>query len=254
MKPSFYGPIRSQGYDIGTDVSSYMTFYVEHWKRLGRPEPLIEPMCGTGLNMVWYLQEGVGCDGLDASGYMLGQCRKRLKDHDFQSRLYEQNLEDLTLDRPYGFMFIPGGSFGHVYDNAVATACLKRMYDHLKIGGWLVVDARQPSFMSHFPKDGVVDHDLGELEDGSTIFTTGIWLHIENGRVIRKWNKMERYVNDVLTDTEVFDYHERLYDEVELRGMLEVAGFKEIRVTKSYEHDVVPASEDEGLVFSCQKT
>ena len=57
----------------------------------------------------------------------------------------------------------------------------------------------------------------------------------------------------MLTETEVFDYRERMYDEVELRGMLEVAGFKEIRVTKSYEHDVVPDSDD-GIVFSCQRT
>jgi|GEM_PF-4628685 hypothetical protein len=27
MKPSFYGSLRAQGYDIGTDVSSHMTFY-----------------------------------------------------------------------------------------------------------------------------------------------------------------------------------------------------------------------------------
>ena len=253
MKPSFYGPIRAQGYDIGTDVSSIMTFYVEHWKRLGCPEPLIEPMCGTGLNMVWYLQEGAVCDGLDASSYMLDKCRKRLQDLGFQSRLYEQNLEDLTLERPYGFMFIPGGSFGHVYDKSIATACLKRMYEHLQIGGWLVVDARQPSYMSNFGQDGEVDFDLDEYEDGATIFTTGVWQHIENGRVIRKWNKMERYVDDVLIETEVFDYRERMYDEAELRGMLEAAGFSEIRVTKSYEHDVVPSSED-GIVFSCQKT
>jgi hypothetical protein len=114
MISSFYGPIRAQGYDNGTDVTAIMTFYVEHWKRLGCPAPLIEPMCGTGLNMVWYLREGVGCDGLDASGYMLDQCRKRLDDHGFQSRLYEQSLKNLTLEQPYGFMFIPDRSFGHL--------------------------------------------------------------------------------------------------------------------------------------------
>ena len=73
-------------------------------------------------------------------------------------------------------------------------------------------------------------------------------------RVIRKWNKMERYVNDVLIETEVFDYRERLYDEDELRGMLEGAGFKEIGVTKAYEHDVVPEGSDDDIVFSCRKT
>lgn len=252
MKSSFYGPIRAQGYDLGTDVSEIMSFYVEHWQRLVRPEPLIELMCGTGLNMVWYLQEGVGCDGLDASGFMLEQCQKRLSSFGFQSRLYEQSLEHLSLHQHYGFMFIPGGSFGHLYDNAIATASLKRMYEHLKIGGWLVIDVRQPSYMGNFGKDGEVDYDLDDYEDGATVFTTGYWQHLENGRVIRKWNKLERYVNNVLAGTEVFDYRERMYDEAELRGLLEQAGFDEIRVTKSYEHDVVPDSKD-GLVFSCQR-
>lgn len=253
MKPSFYGPIRAREYDIGTDESSIMTFYVEHWKRLGRPEPLIEPMCGTGLNMVWYLQEDVECDGLDASSHMLEQCRRRLKERGFQSRLYEQELENMALDQQYGFMFIPGGSIGHISDNEIATECLSRMFSQLRIGGWLVLDVRQPSFMDHFGEHNEVDFGLGELEDGSTVFTTGFWRHLENGRVIRKWNKMELYINDQLAKTEVFDYRERLYDKREMRKILETAGFKNINVTKSYEHDVVPGSDD-GMVFSCQKT
>ena len=253
MKPSFYGAIRAQGYDIGTDVSEIMTFYVEHWERLGRPVPLLEPMCGTGLNLVWYLQEGVECDGLDASKYMLAQCQKRLNESGFESQLYEQNLEEMELARQYGFIFIPGGSLGHIYDNVIATACLKRMYDSLRVGGWLVFDVRPPDFMDNFGKHGEVDHYLAEYEDGTAVFTTGYWQHIENRRVIRKWNKMERFVDDVLTETEIFDYRERMYDEEEMRGMLEKAGFKEIQVTKAYEHDVVPSGKD-GMVFSCQKT
>jgi SAM-dependent methyltransferase len=230
-----------------------MTFYVEHWQRLGCPAPLIEPICGTGLNMVWYLREGVTCDGLDASGYMLDECRKRLTDHGFQSRLYEQSLENLTLEQRYGFMFIPDRSFGHIYDKTLATVCLKRMYDHLKPGGWLIMDIRPPSFMPNFGRDGAVEHDLDEAEDGATIFTTSVWQHLEHGRVIRSWNKLERYIDHVLQETEIFDYHERLYDEGELREMLAGAGFKEIQVTKSYEHDIVPSGDD-GMVFSCHKT
>jgi SAM-dependent methyltransferase len=251
MKPSYYGPLRAQGYDIGTDVAGHMAFYVEHWKRLGCPVPLLEPMCGTGLNMVWYLQEGVECDGLDASSHMLDRCQKRLKELGFQSRLYEQNLEAMLLERQYGFIFIPG-SLGHIYDNGVATRCLERMYSYLKGGGWLVLDVRQLSFMSKLPQDGEVDYDLDDYEDGSTVFTTGYWQHIENGRVIRKWNKIERYVDNVLQETEVFDYRERMYEEAELRGMLEQVGFKEIHVTKSYEHDVAPEGGD-GFVFTCRK-
>lgn len=39
MKHSFYGRLRAQGYDIGTDVSEIMRFYVAQWDRLGRPQP-----------------------------------------------------------------------------------------------------------------------------------------------------------------------------------------------------------------------
>jgi ubiquinone/menaquinone biosynthesis C-methylase UbiE len=252
MKPSYYGPLRAQGYDIGTDVSEIMAFYVDHWKRLGRPAPLIELMCGTGLNMVWYLREGAECDGLDASGHMLDVCRRRLDELGFQSNLYEQDLESMNLSRRYEFMFIPGGSFGHIYDKSIALDCLCRMHEQLKPGGWLVLDVRPPAYMTHFGKDDEVDYDLDEYEDGATIFTAGYWQHIEQGRVIRKWNKKERFVNDVLQETEVFDYRERMYEETELRGMLEQAGFNEIQVTKAYEQDTMP-SEGDGIVFTSRK-
>ncbi len=253
MKPSFYGPIRARGYDIGTDVSEIMTFYVEHWKRLGKPEPIIEPMCGTGLNMVWFLREGAECDGLDASPYMLDICRQRLSDEGFHSNLYEQNLEDMALPRNYKFMFLPGGSFGHVYDKSIATESLRRMRAQLQPGGWLVLDARQPPYMSHFGKDGEVDHDLDDHEDGVTIFVTGYWQHMEGGRVIRKWNKYEKYANDVLVKTEIFDYRERLFEETEMRNMMERAGFTDIQTMKAYEYDSA-ANESDGIVFTCRKT
>lgn len=253
MKPSYYGPIRASGYDIGTDVSEIMTFYVDHWKRLGRPQPLIELMCGTGLNMVWYLREGAVCDGLDASSHMLDICRRRLRHSDFEGDLYEQNLETMLLPRQYAFMFIPGGSFGHIYDVAIASECLRRMYEQLRPGGWLVLDIRPPAYMSQFGKDGEVDYDLDEHEDGATIFTTGYWQHLEQGRVIRKWNKKERYVNDALQETEIFDYRERMYEEVELSSMLMQVGFDEIQVARAYEYGSPPDGSD-GIVFTCHKT
>lgn len=252
MKHSFYGRLRAQGYDIGTDVSEIMRFYVAQWDRLGRPQPMIELMCGTGLNMVWFLREGAVCDGLDASSHMLHECQKRLSQNGFFSALHEQDLASMNLPRTYQFMFIPGGSFGHVYDKSIALESLKRMHEQLAPGGWLVLDVRPPAYMSHFGKHDETDHMLDDYEDGSTVFTTGVWQHLEAGRIIRKWNKMEQFVNDVLQETEVFDYRERLYDEAELREMLVSAGFDAVQTTKAYEFDAVPAGAD-GIVFACQK-
>ena len=63
---------------------------------------------------------------------------------------------------------------------------------------------------------------------------------------------MERFVDDQLMETEVFDYRERLYDGGELKGMLALAGFDEIHVTKAYQANTQPIDRD-GIVFSCQR-
>lgn len=77
MKQSFYGKIRARRYDIGNDNSKIVNFYLEMWQRLDQPTPLLEPMCGTGLNLVPFLEAGAEIDGLDSSPYMLDLCRQK---------------------------------------------------------------------------------------------------------------------------------------------------------------------------------
>jgi hypothetical protein len=158
----------------------------------------------------------------------------------------------MALPRTYGYIFIPGGSYGHIYDRTMAAECLRRMYAHLVPGGWLVLDARPPTSIDEYGQPGQVDHDLDEYDDGATVFTTGYWDHLEGGRVIRKWNKMERFVNDVLTETEIFDYRERLYELEELCVALQQAGFDRIQITKAWEYNVAPADRD-GFVLIGQR-
>jgi hypothetical protein len=252
MKQSFYGRIRAQGYDLGMDPSEIVNYYVTHWERLGKPSPLLEPMCGTGLNLIPFLTLGAACDGMDASPYMLEICRMKIKQLGLKSNLYEQSLETLELGSRYRFIFIPDRSFGHIYDKQSAAQCLKRLYDHLMTGGWLVFDVRPPTIIDTFGASGQVDYDLDEYEDGSTVFTTGYWDHLEKGRIIRKWNKMERFVDNVLTETEIFDYRERLYEASEIESDLKQAGFQTIHITKAYEYNVVPGEQD-GIVCACQR-
>lgn len=252
MHQSFYRKLRAQEYDIGTDESEILAFYLEAWNRLGRPTPLLEPMCGTGLKLIPFLEAGADIDGLDSSPFMLARCREKCEAKELSCTLYEQFMEQMELPRRYGFIFIPGGSYGHLYDKTVAAAALRRLHDHLLPGGWLVVDVRPPAYMDQFGKPGQVDHDLDEYDDGATVFTTGYWDHLDDGRVIRKWNKMERFVNDLLVETEVFDYRERLYDLEEMEAALQAAGFAEIRVTQAYEHDTPPAARD-GMVFLARR-
>ena len=73
-----------------------------------------------------------------------------------------------------------------------------RLRAHLLPGGWFVFDVSPLAKIEEYGLPGQVDYDLDEYPDGSTVFTTGYWQHLEDGRVIRKWNKMERFVADVL--------------------------------------------------------
>jgi hypothetical protein len=269
MKQSFYGKIRAQGYDIGTDQSEIINFYLEMWRRLGKPTPLLEPMCGTGINLIPFLEAGAEIDGLDSSPYMLDICRRKCEakftplfppsraekegTEELQCTLYEQFIEQMELPRQYGFIFIPGGTFGHIHEKEVAAVALKRIYDHLLAGGWLGLDVRTPAYMVNFGKDGQTDFALDEYPDGSNIFNTGIWQHLDNGRVIRNWTKLERFVDDTYVETEIFDYRERLYDLHEMVADFRVAGFDEIRIYKGWTHDVEPGDHYE-ISFFCRKT
>jgi len=251
MKESYYGKLRAQEYDIGTDPSEIVSFYLSQWEQLGKHGPILEPMCGTGLNLIPFLQTGVVCDGLDTSSHMLAICQKKLDELGLACNLFQQNLEAMELSNRYGFILIPGGSYGHIYDKTIAAQCLKRIRAHLLPGGWFFFDVRPPEYMSVFGQDGLVDYGLNEYPDGSTVLTTGYWQHLDEGRVIRKWNKMERFVNDQLVETEIFDYRERLYDLSEMKVELQEAGFDEIRVMKAYDPNTQPVGKD-GIVFACR--
>jgi hypothetical protein len=117
-------------------------------------------------------------------------------------------------------------------------------------GGYLVFDVKSLAQLSIFGGPGQADFGVEDQSDGSTIFSTGVWGAVEDGCVVRMWNKYEKYVDGKLVETEIFDYRERLYARIELEEMLGSAGFTDISVTKSYEHS---EPGDDGLVFICRK-
>ena len=71
----------------------------------------------------------------------------------------------------------------------------------------------------------------------------------DEGRVGRCLAKQERFVVSQLVETELFDYHERLYDQKEFEVVLQTAGFTHIKATIGYE----TTEQQDILVFSCRK-
>jgi hypothetical protein len=251
MPTSFYGKLYSETYDRGTETQAIVDFYLDLWTQLGKPNPVLEPMCGTGLNLIPFLEAGADGDGLDSSPHMLALCQKKLKAKGLQSHLYEQTIQAMLLPRHYQFMFIPDRSFAHIVEKPMAQACLKRLWEYLLPGGYLIFDVKTLAKLSSFGQPGQTSFGLEDRPDGSTVFSTGIWGEIQDGGVIRNWNKFEKYVDGKLVETEVFDYRERLYERAVLEDMLTAAGFEDISVLKSYEQ--VEPNENDDLVFICRK-
>lgn len=246
-----YGKIRAANYDTGTEQQPIIDFYLQQWRQAGSQSPVLEPMCGTGINLIPFVEAGAEIDGLDASPYMLAVCRQKLLAKGLHVDLYDQPLEAMALPRHYGFMLIPGASFGHIYDKTVAPRCLRKLWEHLQPEGTLILDLRPPTTRSKFPASGTAEFDVQDQADGSTIFSTNVWSDKEEGRIIRNWCKYERYVNGQLRDTEIFDYHEQFYDRDEFESMLQNAGFIKAELLNGWEDDQTRAHE--WFVYSVQR-
>jgi SAM-dependent methyltransferase len=208
-------------------------------------------MCGTGLNLIPFLEAGADIDGVDSSPHMLSVCRQKLETQNLTSNLYEQSLQFMALPRQYAFAFIPDGSFGHFYDLKTAQECLQSLYKHLLDGGWLLFDVKSTTQLGNFPKAGESTLRIRDRADGSTILETTVWGKVEADCIIRCWSKIESYVDQKLVETEVFDYRERLYRRQEMETMLSATGFKVEAVFKPYQH--CDPQEGDGLVFVCRK-
>jgi SAM-dependent methyltransferase len=250
MPSNFYSQIYAESYDAGDQRQPLVAFYLRQWEQAGKPSPVLEPMCGTGFFLIPFLEAGADIDGLDSSPSMLAICRAKCAEKELTPRLYEQLLEDMSLPRKYGFMFIPDRSFAQIYAKDAAHECLVRLRNALLPGGWLVLDIKTPSQQGEFGAPGQTEFGVEDRADGSTIFSTSVWGQREDGRVIRNWNKYERYMDGKLISTEIFDYNERFYDRAEFEEMLRLAGFAHIRATKGYDggepqaHDII--------VYSCR--
>jgi len=150
MTSSFYGEIYSARYDNNEERFDLLDFYLDRWRQAGKPEPVLEPMCGTGFFLIPFIEAGADIDGLDTSPHMITACQKKCDTKKIEPALYEQTIEEMNLPRQYGFMFIPDRTFGHVYEKDAAQTSLNKPYDHLLPGGWWVLDVALSSMKDKF--------------------------------------------------------------------------------------------------------
>lgn len=250
MRLNTYGKLCTEVYDITKPQAptDALEFYLRHLESVDGL--VLEPMCGSGRFLIPFLERGIGIDGVDASPDMLQACREHCQRKGLRPVLYEQPLQELSLPRQYGFIFIPAGSFGLVADRQAATDSLKRLYEHLLPGGKLVLEVETPRAQPKTP--GKWGGFWVTRPDGAKIVLSSLPTYDPKEQVQRNLDRYELFKDGHLVETELEDYVLQFYERDEFQQLLEATGFSSIRATKAYE-DAEPDREDTTIVFQCRK-
>jgi SAM-dependent methyltransferase len=140
---SDYQGLAAQYYDdVWEGEYDDLPFY--SWLLGSPPGRLLELGCGTGRILLPLAMEGWQCEGVDASPDMLEICRKKAETENLPLTLHRQRMERLSLNRKFDSIIIPGFTFQHLTEIAIARRVLGRIRDHLKARGRLILSLFHP--------------------------------------------------------------------------------------------------------------
>lgn len=220
--------------------------------------PALDAGCGAGRLLLPWLRRGLDVDGSDVSADMLRICRDKAAAEGFSPTLYEQRLDQLDLPRRYQTIVVCG-ALGLGTEPDQDQLALERLHRQLEPGGLLALDAEVPWNAAHtwqywlpaargrlpysFPTGETV------LADGTRVRSTWTVEALEPlEHLITRHARFEHWRGDELLSSEERRMRERFFFPLQLRLMLERAGFRDIEMKAGYE-DRAPTSEDAFVVF-----
>jgi SAM-dependent methyltransferase len=216
------------------DLPCYLALAREHGG------PLLELACGTGRLTVPLAREGFAITGLDLSEEMLTIAREKLAreapEVRARVRLRQGNMVSFELPERFGLAFIPQASLFHVHLKEERRSCLSAIRRRLRPGGALVIDLVPAERMAHQAVGKAITYQTGVNS------ATGK-LTKEVGRILSIREPDQRVtVEHTYVEVEA-DGRERRHifvedytwaTEGEMRGLLEEAGFVEVRALGGY--------------------
>jgi SAM-dependent methyltransferase len=213
--------------------------------------PALDVGCGTGRLILDYLAGGLDVDGVDNSPEMLAICCAKAAQAgiDIGARLFEQEMEHLSLPRKYATIFVPSSSFQLLTDSVAADRAMARFFGHLVPGGVLVMPIMSKLWRGErMPKQMEWSNwvKLAERQrpgDGATIRR---WIRTRYDHSEQLEHEEDRYEvlrGDVVVQTEMHGRSPavRWYSQVQARRLYEKAGFTAVTLTSGFTFE--PPSE-----------
>ena len=224
-------------------------FYYEYAQRA--QGIILEPMCGSGRFLLPLRNHGCDVRGFDASSSMLKRLYAQCVGTDYAQYVWQGFIEDLDQVDNYSLAFIPSGSFNLIADKHAAQLSLNKLYQSLLKEGLLVIElmttqyAQSQEYESYFYSSVQRNETTYiNLKTKHTAFIDGVsqsvctYVLVENNQPIA-------------TESEIYSL--RFYDPQEFKGMLEQAGFSEVKYIKAFEYGTEASMDDTIIVFECKK-
>ena len=229
MTHSDYKRLLAEAYDL--DKPEAPERELARWLQYARdtPGPVLEVMCGSGRFLVPLAVAGIDIDGVDASADMLAASAIKCRERGLSAGVHRMLVQELDLPRRYALTFIASGSFGLLVDEADYRGGLRKVLEHLRPGGSLVLEAETAD--AALNRAGRWFGRWWDRPDGARIVSRDLARYDARTHVEEGFGIYELYVDGRLVETEMNNFVRRFWTEGELEVELREAGFVDAAVT-----------------------
>lgn len=188
-----------------------------------RPKRLLDVCCGTGTMAEMLTSEGFRVDGFDLSPGMIEEARRKAAAKELDIRYEVMDAAEADMGETYEAALCFFDSLNNILDPARFQAALQRVAAHLPPGGSFIFDLNTAyAFEAQL-------FDQQNLKKNAPL----------NYQWKGDWDARERVITVTMRfwqgDREFTEVHrQRAYEEDEVRAMLAVAGFTDVRSYHSY--------------------
>jgi SAM-dependent methyltransferase len=183
-------------------------------------EKVLDLCCGQGRHCVELARRGMDVTGLDLSGSLLAEARRRVEDAGLRAGLVQADMREILFQAEFDAAINMFTAFGYLESDAEDLKALRAVRAALRPGGRFLLDARNFDGVSSRP--GSFQHWV-EAEDGGFCLTAHeLRLHP------RAW-VVKTIVLDG-ADRREYEMHMRAYTADEMERMFGEAGFPHFEV------------------------
>jgi D-alanine-D-alanine ligase len=195
---------------------------------------LLDIGCGPGRHSIELARRGYAVVGIDTSTAMIKAAQERAVGIHPAPTFLVQRTKDLTSQDPFDAAICLFTTLGQIEDNSDNSRLVIHVVNNLRPGGRLIVEVPQRSWV-------ISNLKTSERFGAGERYTD----------IVRSYNALDKSLTETFTLVSPHAEHEyllryRLFNQTELRSLLNKAGFELIGAYGDY--DAVPIGEDSRLM------